>query len=246
MDGTELALRLSYDLDGVTDREAFLDAVTESLETMFPSESLGWVGFDPGSRELEIRGTGEAGNPEVVAAVSRNMWRHPQVLSYTSTATMNPRRMSDIIGDRDWFNHPVFAETFARWNLSTQLSIVVTPVTPNSWNGWAFNRYRRDFSDDEVAAATAIQPLLVAFNRLTGLATPHPEFVERNPLTRRETEVLQLVSEGFTATAIGYILRVSPSTVRKHVENAYTKLGQHDRVTAVTAAARLGIIHLPR
>ena len=244
MDGTELALRLSYDLDGVTDREAFLAAVTSSLEGMFPSESLGWVGMHPVSHELEIRGTGEAGQPEVVAAVRRNMFRHPQVLSYTSTRTMDPRRMSDIIGDRDWFNHPVFAETFARWNLSTQLTIVVTPVTPNSWNGWAFNRHHQDYTDDEVEVAGAIQPLLVAFNRLTGLATPHPEFVERNPLTRRETEVLQLVSEGFTATAIGYILRISPSTVRKHVENAYTKLGQHDRVTAVTAAARLGIIRL--
>ncbi|WP_285113735.1 LuxR C-terminal-related transcriptional regulator [Leifsonia sp. fls2-241-R2A-40a] len=245
MDGTELALRLSYDLDGVTDREVFLDAVTASLEAMFPSESLGWVGLNPVSRDLEIRGTGEAGNPEVLAAVNRNMYRHPQVLSYTSTSTMDPRRMSDIIGDRDWLNHPVFAETFAKWNLSTQLTIIVTPMTPNSWNGWAFNRYRRDYTDSEVEAAAAIQPVLVAFNRLTGLATPHPAIVERNPLTRRETEVLQLVGEGFTATAIGYILRISTSTVRKHVESAYMKLGQHDRVTAVTTAARLGIIRLP-
>lgn len=245
MDSTELALRLSYDLDGVTDREAFLDAVTASLEAIFPSESLGWVGFHPATGALEIRGTGDANSPGVVDAVSRNMYRHPQVLSYTSTSSMQPRRISDIVGDRDWFNHPVFAEAFAPWHLRTQLSIVVTPVTPNSWNGWAVNRARQDFSDAEVDTANAIQPLLVVFNRLTGLATPHPAPVERNPLTRRETEVLQLVSQGFTAHAIGYILRISTSTVRKHVEHSYEKLGQHDRVTAVTAAARLGIIHLP-
>ncbi|WP_426519552.1 response regulator transcription factor [Diaminobutyricibacter sp. McL0618] len=236
---------MSYDLAGVTDRGVFLDAVTSSLEGIFPSESLGWVGFHPTTGLLEIRGTGDAGDPEVVDAVSRNMFRHPQLLSYTTTNTIHPRRISDIIGDRDWLNHPVFAEAFAPWHAKTQLSIVVTPVTPNSWNGWAFNRNHRDFTDAEVNTAAAIQPLLVAFNRLTGLASPHPDFVARNPLTRRETEVLQLVSQGFTATAIGYVLRISVLTVRKHLENAYEKLGQHDRLMAVTAAARMGIIHIP-
>lgn len=86
LEGTELALRLSYDLDGVTDREVFLDAVTSSLEAMFPSEALGWVGLDPSSGDLEIRGTGHAGRPDVVDAVSRNMYRHLQLLSYTSTS----------------------------------------------------------------------------------------------------------------------------------------------------------------
>ncbi|MGH1523511.1 hypothetical protein ACRAWC_05360 [Leifsonia sp. L25] len=77
---------MSYDLDGVTDREVFLDAVTSSLEAMFPSEALGWVGLDPSSGDLEIRGTGHAGRPDVVDAVSRNMYRHLQLLSYTSTS----------------------------------------------------------------------------------------------------------------------------------------------------------------
>jgi DNA-binding CsgD family transcriptional regulator len=245
LDGTELALRLSYDLMGVTDRRVFLDSVTSSLELFFPAESLGWAGVQTQAGGLEIRGKKGSGRPEIVEVVARNLYRHPALLSYLSTRTMEPRRMSDIIGDRDWLNHPVFVEAFVPLGVTTQMTIVVTPVTLNSWSGWAFNRYKRDFSDAELERATAIQPLLIAFDRLTRLAAAHPGFAERNPLTRRETEVLQLVGQGFTATAIGYILRISALTVRKHLENAYAKLGQHDRLTAVQAAAQLGIIQLP-
>ncbi|WP_350224771.1 LuxR C-terminal-related transcriptional regulator [Leifsonia sp. fls2-241-R2A-40a] len=41
---------------------------------------------------------------------------------------------------------------------------------------------------------------------------------------------------------MAYRLGVSASTVNKHLEHAYTKLGAHDRVTALSAAREHGII----
>ena len=35
---------------------------------------------------------------------------------------------------------------------------------------------------------------------------------------------------------IGCVLGISPETVRKHLENAYAKLGVHTRTAAVAAA----------
>ena len=60
---------------------------------------------------------------------------------------------------------------------------------------------------------------------------------ERRPLglTPREREILALVAQGHTNAQIGATLWISPATVGKHLENAYSKLG----VTSRTAAVRL-------
>jgi DNA-binding CsgD family transcriptional regulator len=55
-------------------------------------------------------------------------------------------------------------------------------------------------------------------------------------LTRRETEVLTLAAEGRTNREIATSLRISPLTVRTHLEHAYSKLGVGNRTAA---AARL-------
>ena len=60
-------------------------------------------------------------------------------------------------------------------------------------------------------------------------------------LTPREREVLSLMAEGLTNTAIARKMVVSEGAVEKHVRNIFTKLGlyqdeeQHRRVLAVLA-----------
>lgn len=53
-------------------------------------------------------------------------------------------------------------------------------------------------------------------------------------LTPRETEILDLVAEGKTNPEIAKILGIAPTTVRRHLENVYAKLGVHTRTAAVT------------
>jgi DNA-binding CsgD family transcriptional regulator len=55
-------------------------------------------------------------------------------------------------------------------------------------------------------------------------------------LTARELEILELVAEGRTNVEIARLLWISPQTVRKHLENAYERLGVHNRTAAVAAA----------
>jgi DNA-binding CsgD family transcriptional regulator len=57
-------------------------------------------------------------------------------------------------------------------------------------------------------------------------------------LTERELEVLHLVDEGRTNAEIAHILWVAPSTVRKHLENAYAKLGVKSRTEATALLRR--------
>ncbi|MBX3289961.1 MAG: response regulator transcription factor [Acidobacteria bacterium] len=68
-------------------------------------------------------------------------------------------------------------------------------------------------------------------------------FGEEN-LTPRETEVLQLISEGNSNREVGKKLFISEETVKGHVKNILGKLGANDRTQAVSIAVRRGIIHL--
>ncbi len=55
-------------------------------------------------------------------------------------------------------------------------------------------------------------------------------------LTERETELLQLLVEGNTYQQIADCMFISHGTVRKHVENIYSKLHIHSKVEAVNKA----------
>jgi DNA-binding CsgD family transcriptional regulator len=64
------------------------------------------------------------------------------------------------------------------------------------------------------------------------------------PLTAREQEVLSWVARGKTNTEIARMLQVAPSTVRKHLENVYEKMGVHNRTGAVARLLGLNVLLL--
>ena len=61
-------------------------------------------------------------------------------------------------------------------------------------------------------------------------------------LSRRETEVLQLVAEGLSNQQISKRLFLSQATVKSHLAHIYTKLGVDSRTAAVALAASQGVI----
>jgi DNA-binding CsgD family transcriptional regulator len=72
----------------------------------------------------------------------------------------------------------------------------------------------------------------VSVDRITTKATP--------ALTPREREVLACVARGLTNAQVARELWLAPSTVRKHLENVYAKLGVNTRTAAV--ARFLGLL----
>src|ERR687896_1640786 len=62
------------------------------------------------------------------------------------------------------------------------------------------------------------------------------------PLTPREKEILQLMSEGLPNKTIASRLRVSERTVTTHVANIYSKLHVNNRVSAIQEAMRRRIL----
>ena len=70
----------------------------------------------------------------------------------------------------------------------------------------------------------------------------NPRDQEEIKLSKREVEVLEQLSAGLSYTAIADNLFLSPSTVRKHIENIYKKLQVHSKIEAVQKARNHNII----
>ena len=84
------------------------------------------------------------------------------------------------------------------------------------------------FTDREVTMLRLLQPHLDA---AVGRALSGQAETER--LSPRELEILAFIRGGRSTREIAVALWVSPSTVRKHLENVYSKLGVHSRTEAV-------------
>ena len=90
---------------------------------------------------------------------------------------------------------------------------------------------------------TATKELLTLVHERLGrtTATPGAEGTEgaAAALSRRELEVLRLMTQGLNTASIAERLRRSRATVRNHAQSIFTKLGVHSRLEAVAAAAKL-------
>jgi two-component system NarL family response regulator len=70
------------------------------------------------------------------------------------------------------------------------------------------------------------------------------ERADREALTPREVQVLQLVSRGLRNKQIAAELNISEETVPVHMRNIFIKLNVRERTSAVHVAVRRGIVHL--
>jgi len=61
-------------------------------------------------------------------------------------------------------------------------------------------------------------------------------------LSRRETDVLRLITEGYTNVQIAEVLDISAHTVKTHVNSLFNKFGVNDRTQAAVLAARHRIL----
>ena len=86
----------------------------------------------------------------------------------------------------------------------------------------------------------------IALKTLNLLRNPLPientQQLEEIKLTNRETEILEHLSKGLNYNEIADNLIISPSTVRKHIENIYKKLQVRNKIEAVLKAQKHNLI----
>jgi DNA-binding CsgD family transcriptional regulator len=242
-------LEMSFQLSELRDRQTYLASARELLSELVPCDDVFWFEADFRTQScLALHGQGVRQN-DVLGRVSLEAAAdHPVVRSYIrDPRDLVPRRISDVSTKSEWGRsraQALLSPYMGRFELSVVMSLEPGPAGST----WTLNRSGHDFTDDEVELAYRIQPVLVALDRLyrprcQAFAGSESASARATPdLTSRELDVLGLVALGLKADAIGRLRRISPRTVRKHLENAYSKLGTHDRLMAVTRARQLGLL----
>jgi DNA-binding NarL/FixJ family response regulator len=84
--------------------------------------------------------------------------------------------------------------------------------------------------------------LLVRWQADTPAPAPRAEGAGPVALSKRESEVLNLVARGFIYPEIAQQMGLSVSTIQTHVRNIYGKLDVHNKTEAVFEARQLGLL----
>lgn len=183
-----------------------------------------------------------------------------KLLGYPSGEALG-RRFDDLLKPRDVFGnpnpvrgipflqstlegeaiYPFDAELRAAENSSArvQVSVVVVlgPSTPENRLVLLLRPQHNRRRADEVIERILSSP---RFRRRAGLRLVSEK--ERERLSDRELEVLELLAAGDPTRRIAERLEVSVHTVRNHTRSILRKLESHSRAEAVANAYKLGII----
>ncbi len=167
--------------------------------------------------------------------------------------TLEAVRMSDLIPDRRFRELPVYREHFRLFGVDKMLDLGLPERSLRQRSLLLFRAEGgSDFSERDRALLELLRPHLyhleahATLRRQLAKALREQEPGARDEgvyanLTRREREIVELVAEGKTNAEIATELWVAPSTVKKHLEHIYAKLGVGRRaaVAATRYAARV-------
>jgi len=163
------------------------------------------------------------------------------------TGDLSAVRMSDVLSDRQYHELAIFREYFRPGGVDHMVDLGL-PAAAQRQRSFLFFRETgaRDFSERDRAVLEMLRPHLLGIEARAALRRRLSEapgaggsngFGPSDPyhqLTAREREVVRLVAQGKTNAQIAGELWVAPSTVKKHLENVYEKLGVSRRTAAAT------------
>ena len=104
---------------------------------------------------------------------------------------------------------------------------------------------RQSASTSQTDTAAYLEQVLAAAGWDAGPGPKKISYELLEPLTSREVELLQLISDGLTNRRIALQLSVTESTVKWHLSNVYSKLGVKKRTQAIAKGQYMGLIRSP-
>jgi DNA-binding CsgD family transcriptional regulator len=146
---------------------------------------------------------------------------------FARTGDFTPRKMSDLIRQREWRSRELYNDFYRPLQYELDFRLCARRGYTKTF---LLHSSRRDFSERDRLVLELVQPYL---QRIEEAVAGRRRVTADLRLTRREREILSWVERGKTNAEVAQILWISPGTVRKHLENAYEKLGVCTRTAAV-------------
>jgi DNA-binding NarL/FixJ family response regulator len=191
-----------------------------------PGPSLVWTATDPTVVEPRVR--------------ELDFWlscyaQLPWLVPWDRVAEEVAVRFSDRISQRAFRRTPVHDYFFRPFGLDHVVGARVALPTGQLID-FVCESGGRDFADPDVSLLERLRPYLGAILCRAQAGALALHLRSTFALTRREAEVLALLTRGRSNRAIAATLFVSPGTVRKHLEHLYTKLAVKTRTEAANRA----------
>lgn len=250
----ERVLRFVADAEEIGGDDPFLPEVLRELGRLVPAD---WIGYD--ERDLadgsclleheypdfdEVYG-GTAPDPSAVRH-DNPLWR------YFSAGEVEAIRLSDLLPRRALRRTRYYGLVLEPLGVTDRLAVAM-PAFGSHLRRFSFDRTTGNFSQRDRMVLELLQPhldrlwraadtrrkLRMAMEALERASARDPRAaIGRDAgdtgLTPRERQILACVAQGKTNPQIAETLWIAPTTVRKHLENIYAKLGVRTRTAAVT------------
>jgi DNA-binding NarL/FixJ family response regulator len=205
--------------------------LAHGLARLVPCDFAGFSELDiPTRRVLASYGThpvDEAGDDADPDAYWRWRHQHPVCARHVRFgAAAGVLQLADFLTTPQLHQLAIYRELLAPAEHVMSLPL---PTAPGRTRVFQFFRddHRTPFSERDRLVLTLLQPHIYAVYRETaqqrGTVT----------LTPRERDVMRCLALGMSNSEIAHQLVISPSTVRKHLENTFQRLGVQSRTAAV-------------
>ncbi|MDN3021986.1 helix-turn-helix transcriptional regulator [Streptomyces sp. S.PB5] len=205
-------------------------SLLRGLGRLIPCDIAGFDELDiPTRRYLYLEEALYGGDYEEPDVDAYWRWRH-QVpycrLAEQSCGRLPVAQHLDFFSAREFRNLPFYTEYLRP---AVNILFVMLPSAPGRIRTYNFGREdARRFTERDRLVLELLRPHLYAVYREAALRRRAPV-----RLTVRELDVMRAVADGLSTEAIARQFTVAPSTVRKHLENVFRKLGVSSRTAAL-------------
>lgn len=219
-------LAVLLEAGAVEGHSPFPTPVLDLVRELIPCDTV-WY-HEPAS---PVRTT-TAGGPR--GAITASVWAAARRLKHLDPLVPweGARRRSDVVPDREWRRSPIHNEVDRPMGVEHVIRLWIEPPGPDEAR-LELDRGDRDFSERDRAVLDLMLPHLRQLRRRA--ARRRRTATSPDGLTPRQREVLTLVARGMTNEQVARTLWIATGTVRKHLDNAYEKLGVRSRAAAVAA-----------
>ena len=241
MTGSELSahdvdrmLRITRDYDPPGADEALPWELLEELKGLVPCDQLSLNGQDTprwetfASQLLPADDLSGADAQTLEAAFRRHYWASTCSYPDRTGDIVSVTMLSDFLPGHSYRHTAMYVEYIRPLGFEHEMMLCLPAGPLRTLRLLFFRGPGADFTERDRAVLTLLRPHLhaawLASQRRGGTPTP---------LTGRQREAMALVAAGLSNRQVGRRLGISEATVRKHLENAFARLGVSSRTEAV-------------
>jgi DNA-binding CsgD family transcriptional regulator len=201
-------------------------------QELVPGDSVSFSEFDPVRQRDYLLQSLPAEDAEPDPVFYRHYWDCAPC-SYPSHSgdLLSVTTISDFYGRRQWHSTGMYADYLGRAGVEAEAMICLSAPAGRARRLIFFRGPGPDFDARDRLLLSLLRPHLnECYQELARSRCAVPA------LTARQWELLHLLASGHSNAEIARQLVVSVSTVRKHLENIFTRLGVTNRTAAIAKA----------